>query len=196
MASTENLANVGNEVAEVPFGDLISNIAQGIAEGQRALDTTSIQTLIALAQTQVDVIPEITEVLTADPFSVPVSGHGSVEVTGVRVDASASTPVQMSALQAGILPTFYQFTEATIKLKLSVQVREADQIQTDGSTERVLVPFGSHVNFRTQSTFTYQAAASSEVNVTMKPVPPATRLVPSTITVNALGPKPLVTTNP
>jgi hypothetical protein len=135
------LTNVGSELAEVPFGELISNIAQGIADGQRALDLTSIQTLIALSQMQVEVIPEITEVLTNHPFSVPVSGHPSVEVTGVRVEATASEPVEMSALQAGILPTFYQFTEATIELKLSLQMREADQTQSDGSTERVLIPF-------------------------------------------------------
>jgi hypothetical protein len=190
------LENIGNELAEVPFGDLIANIAQGIADGQRALDLTSIQTLIALAQTQVDVIPEITEVLSADPYSVPVSGHSPIEVTGVRVEASASEPVQMSALQAGILPTFYQFTEATIELKLSLQMREADQTQSDGSTARVLVPFGSHVNFRTQSTFGYTAAAASTINVTIRPVPPATRLVPTTVTVNTLGIRPTVTTNP
>jgi hypothetical protein len=190
------LTNVGNELAEIPFGELISNIAQGIADGQRALDLTSIQTLIALSQMQVDVIPEITEVLTSHPFSVPVSGHPSVEVTGVRVEATASEPVTMSALQAGILPTFYQFTEATIELKLSMQMREADQTQTDGSTERVLIPFGSHVNFRTQSTFGYTASAASTINVTVRPVPPDTRLVPSTITVNSLGPRPTVATNP
>jgi hypothetical protein len=190
------LQNVGNELAEVPFGDLISNIAQGIAEGQRALDLASIQTLIALSQTQVDVIPEMTEVLTPQPFSVPVSGHPSVEVTGVRVQASASEPVQMNALQAGILPTFYQFTEATIELKLSLQMREADQTQSDGSVARVLIPFGSHVNFRSQSTFGYTASAASAVNVVIRPVPPNTRLVPSTVTVNALGPRPTVTTNP
>ena len=102
----------------------------------------------------------------------------------------------MSALQAGILPTFYQFTEATIALKLSLQMRQADETQSDGSTERVLIPFGSHVNFRTQSTFGYTAAAASTVNVTIRPVPPATRLVPSTITVNALGAHPTVTTSP
>ena len=190
------LENVGKELAEVPFGDLISNIAQGIADGQRALDVASIQTLIALAQTEVEVIPEVTEVLSPDPFTVPVSGHPPVEVTGVRVEASASQPVQMSALQAGILPTFYQFTEATIALKLSLEMRQADVTQTDGSIARVLMPFGSHVNFRTQSTFSYSASAASTVNVTMRPVPPDTRLVPSTITVNALGPKPTVTTNP
>jgi len=75
-------------------------------------------------------------------------------------------------------------------------MRQADVTQTDGSTARVLMPFGSHVNFRTQSTFSYSASAASTVNVTMRPVPPDTRLVPSTITVNALGPKPTVTTNP
>lgn len=188
--------NVGNELAEVPFGDLISNIAQGIADGQRALDMTSIQTLIALTQTQVEVIPEITEVLTAEPFPVHVSGQPPIEVTGVRVQGSASAPVQMSALEAGILPTFYQFSEATIELKLSLQMREADQMQTDGKTARVLVPFGSHVNFRTQSTFGYTAQAASTVSVTIRPVPPDTRLVPSTITVNALGLRPTVTTSP
>jgi hypothetical protein len=191
------LENVGAELAEVPFGDLISNIAQGIADGQRALDMNSIQTLAALATLQVEVVPEITEVLEPAQFSVPVSGQPPVQVTGIRVEATASTPVQMSALQAGILPTFYQFTEATISLKLSLQMREADQTQTDGtSTERVLVPFGSHVNFRTQSTFGYNASAATQINVTMRPVPPSTRLVPSTITVNNLGPRPTVTTSP
>jgi hypothetical protein len=191
-----DIASVGQELAEVQFGDLISNIAKGIADGQRALDLVSIQTLIALSQTPVDVIPEITEVLSPDPFSVPVSGHTPIQVTGVRVQATASPPVQMSALQAGILPTFYQFTEATIELKLSLQLRQAEEVNQDGTRQTVLLPFGSSVNFRTQNTYSYQATGSSTVHVTMKPVPPATRLVPATITVNNLGHAPTVIVNP
>ena len=34
------ITDVGAELAEVPFGDFIANVAQGIAEGQRALDLT------------------------------------------------------------------------------------------------------------------------------------------------------------
>lgn len=187
------LTNVGNELQEVDFGELIRSISQGIADGQRALDLSSIQTLQVLANTPVDVIPEVSEVILPAPFPVQVSGHGPVMVTGARIMASASEPVQMSALQAGLLPTFYQFTEASIVLKVSIQLREASQ--TDASGQKGIFAFASHVNFRTQNTFSYAVDAAASVTVTMRPVPPNTRLQPSTITVNAMGAKPVVTIN-
>jgi hypothetical protein len=190
------ITQVGNEVAEVPFGDLLRNIAQGIADGQRALDLASAQTLIELSNLPVDLIPEVTEVITPAPFSVPISGHPPITVTGARVTATPSDPVRMNALQAGILPTFYQFSEATIRLKLSVQVREVEQTDTQGNRRSALYLFGSNVNFRTQNTFTYTAEASSSVTAILRPVPPPSRLTPSTITVNALGAQPVVNVNP
>jgi hypothetical protein len=189
------ITQVGAELAEVPFGDLIADVAQGIAEGQRALDLTSVQTLIELSKATVDLIPEVTEVITPEPFDVNVSGHAPISVTGARVTASASEPVQMSALQAGIVPSFYQFAEATIQLKMSLQIREVEQEESEGEMSRGKHLFGSHVNFRTQNTFTYTAEASSSVTAVIKPVPPPTRLVPSIVTVNALGPAPIVTIN-
>ena len=101
----------------------------------------------------------------------------------------------MTALQAGITPTFYQFTEATIQLKLSMQVRQVDQTNTDGSSSGFLF-FCSHVNFRTQNTYSYQVDGSASVTATMKPVPPPQRLTPATVTVNALGKQPVVTVTP
>lgn len=189
------ITDVGAELAEVPFGDLIANVAQGIAEGQRALDLTAVKTLIELSKATVDLIPEVTEVVTPEPFDVNVSGHAPITVTGARVTASASEPVQMSALQAGIVPSFYQFAEATIQLKLSVQMREVEQEETDGQKSKGLRAFGSHVNFRTQSTFTYAAEGSSSVTAVIRPVPPPSRLIPSIVTVNALVQPPAVTVN-
>jgi hypothetical protein len=189
------ITQVGAELAEVPFGDLIANVAEGIAEGQRALDLTSVRTLIELSKATVDLIPEVTEVITPEPFDVNVSGHAPISVTGARVTASASEPVQMSALQAGIVPSFYQFAEATIQLKMSLQIREVEKEESEGKKSRGKHLFGSHVNFRTQNTFTYAAEASSSVTAVIKPVPPPTRLVPSIVTVNALGPAPTVTIN-
>ncbi len=185
----------GNELSELPIGDLLSSVAQGIAEGQRALDLTSVQTLIALANTPVNVIPEITEVITAATSSVPISG-GSVVVTGARVTASAADPVTMSALEAGITPTFYQFTEATIQLKVSMQVRQEDTTGTDGSRQTGFRAYGSHVNFRTQNTYSYAVDASSVVTATIKPIPAPLRTVPATITINTMGKNPTVTINP
>jgi hypothetical protein len=190
------VTDIGNEVFEVPFGDFISNVAQGIARGQQALDLTSVQTLIELSQTMVDLIPEVTEVLTPEPIKVNVSGGPSVEVTGARVTATPSPPVSMSALQAGITPTFYQFAETTIVLKMSVQLREVQETDTDGTQRRGILAFGSNVNFRTQNTFTYSVDASSSVTAILKPVPPPSRVVPTVITVNALGKTPVVTVSP
>jgi hypothetical protein len=188
-------SQVGNELQEAGFGEILRSIAQGIADGQRALDLAAIQTLIALASTPVSIIPEVTEVITSQDLTVPISGQPSIGVTGIRVTANPSAPIQMSALQAGLLPTFYQFTDAVIELKISVQLREATQTETDGTTQTSgIFAFASHVNFRTQNTYSYQVDASSSVTATLKPVPANLRVTPSMITVNTLtGKTPTVT---
>src|SRR5271169_2862334 len=110
-------SNVGAELQEAGFGEIISSVAKGIADGQRALDLAAIETMVVLSNTMIPVIPEISEVITGQPITVPISGSGgptSIQVTGARVTATPSDPVQMSALQCGLLPTFYQFTEAVI----------------------------------------------------------------------------------
>jgi hypothetical protein len=184
---------VGNELQEASFGEILRTIAQGIADGQRALDLAAIQTLLVLSKTPVEIIPEVTEVVTPELLTIPISGQPSVQVTGARITANPSDPVKMSALQAGMLPTFYQFTETTIELKLSIQLRQASEVDTDGNTQTGIFAFGSHVNFRTQNTYSYQVDASSSVTATLKPIPPNTRLLPSTILVNTLSGKPSVT---
>ena len=151
-------SQVGSELQEVDFGELIRSLAQGIADGQHALDLSSIATLQALANTNVSVIPEIAEVITPAPFQVDVSGQAPVWVTGARVTSTASDPVTMSALQAGILPTFYQFTEATIGLKVAVSLRETREIDSQGTVTTGLRAFGANVNFRTCLLYTSDAA--------------------------------------
>jgi hypothetical protein len=188
------IGEVGSELAEVPVGDLLHSVAQGIADGQTALDVASVKTLIALSQTTVELIPEITEVISPEKLQVKTDGD-TIEVTGARVMATAAEPVELSALQAGLVPSFYQFTEATIQLKLSVQLREVRETQSPALGPRVMRAFGSNVNFRTQNTYSYTAEASSSVTAILRPVPPPARLVPTTITVNELTQPPTVTIN-
>jgi hypothetical protein len=196
MPNGPTISSIGAELSDIPFGDMIASVARGIADGQRQLDLASVKTLIELSQTTVQIIPEVAEVITPSPMQVNVSGHGPVTVTGARVSASAAEPVSMTALQAGITPTFYQFAEATIQLKLSMQVREVEEIDTNGTRNTRFLMFGSNVNFKTQNTYSYQVDGSASVNVTLRPVPVPQRLVPATVTVNTLGPQPVVTVNP
>lgn len=189
------IGQVGSELAEVPVGDLLRSVAQGIADGQAALDLAAVQTLIVLSQTMVDLIPEITEVISPEKLKVQTDGD-TIEVTGARVTATPSDSVQLSALQAGLTPSFYQFAEATIQLKLSVQLREVRETQSPTLGPPVLRAFASNVNMRTQNTYSYTAEASSSVTALLKPVPAPARLVPTTITVNELTQPPTVTVNP
>jgi hypothetical protein len=87
------------------------------------------------------------------------------------------------------LPSFYQFTEAVIELKMAISLREATQTETDGSQSTGIFAFGSHVNFRTQNTYSYSVDASSSVTATLKPVPANVRLTPQIVTVNTLAGK-------
>ena len=186
------IGEIGSELAEVPVGDLLRSVAQGIADGQTALDVAAVKTLIVLAATTVELIPEITEVISPETLQVQTD-EGTIDVTGARVSATAAEPVEMSALQAGLVPSFYQFAEATIQLKLSVQLREVRETQSPALGPPILRAFGSNVNFRTQNTYSYTAEASSSVTAILRPVPPPSRLVPTTITVNELTQPPTVT---
>jgi hypothetical protein len=186
------IGQVGSELAEVPVGDLLRSVAQGIADGQTALDIAAVKTLIALAATNVELIPEITEVISPEKLQVKTDGD-TIEVTGARVSATAAEPVELSALQAGLVPSFYQFAEATIQLKMSVQMREVRETQSPALGPPIIRAFASNVNFRTKNTYSYSAEASSSVTAILRPVPPPARLVPTTVTVNELTQPPTVT---
>ena len=190
---------IGQELLDIPFADLVRNLAFAIAEGQLALDRSSIETLQYLLTTQVDVVPEITEVISAAPRNVDVGGGKKVAYTGANVTASGVAPVAMSLLQAGLQPTFYQFTEASIEVKLSIAIKRTEETSSTGGGSNVPVKgilmraFASPVNYRTANTYSYAAEGSSVLRATLRPVPPPPRLTPRTVTVNTLVQPPTVT---
>jgi hypothetical protein len=196
---------IGKDLLDLPFAELVRNLAVAIADGQAALDHNSIETLRELASTEVDVITEITELIEPDPREIEVSvpdGQGTkkekITVTGARVTASGAAPLKMNMLQVGLLPTFYQFTEASIEVRLSITMRESQE-----STNRVdpgpgflglsrSRAFASSVDYRTANKYSYQASGASILKATMKPVPPPSRLEPAVITVNTFTQPPTV----
>lgn len=188
---------VGQELLDVPIADMVRDLAAAVAEGQLALDRASIDTLKFLAHeaNAIDLIPQITEVIAPQPSSVKVNGQ-EVAIPGVSVTQQPATPVKTTLLQAGLLPTFYQFTEALIEVKLSVTLREAGTTQTaprPGFLKRSVMAYAAPINFRNASTYTHTTEGSSLLRITMKPVPPPVRLAPDVVTVNATVTPPSVT---
>jgi hypothetical protein len=188
---------IGQELLDIPIADMVRDLAAAVAEGQLSLDRASIETLKFLASeaNAIDLVPQVTEVIAASTTNVTVDGQ-NVSVPGVSVTQQPVTPVKTTLLQAGLLPTFYQFTEALIEVKLSISLKETGQTQTEGRPGflgRGVMAFGAPVNFRNASTFTHTAEGSSLLRISMKPVPPPARLVPDVITVNTTVTPPAVT---
>src|SRR5690349_12131748 len=107
--------SIGQELLDVPFPDMIFKMANAIAQGQRKLDAASIETARALARATVRVIPEIFEIIEFGPPKSVNAGGGNVPVTGINVRSELGDTATYTLLQAGLLPTFYQFTESIIE---------------------------------------------------------------------------------
>ena len=210
------MPSIGQQLLDVPFPEMVFKLANAIAQGQRRLDRASLDTARALARAKVSVIPEIYEVITPQPTGVD-TGSGVVTVTGARVATTAAAPVKYTLLQAGLTPSFYQFTETLIEVKISISQRseissefeigsefelsvetqasaKADFFLFGGSSSvKTSSTFSSHVNYSSSATYSYSAEGSSLLRTTLKPVPPPPRLLPRIITVNMLVSPPEVT---
>lgn len=188
---------IGQELLDIPIADMVRDLAGAVAEGQLSLDRASIETLKFLASeaNAIDLIPQVTEVIAPAPSTLTVGGR-QVDIPGISVTQQPVQPVKTTLLQAGLLPTFYQFTEALIEVRLSITLKETGTAQTQarpGFAGRSVMAFAAPVNFRNASTFTHTAEGSSLLRVTMKPVPPPVRLAPDVVSVNATVSPPTVT---
>lgn len=192
--------SVGRDLLDTPFPEMVQNLAFAIAKGQMALDRSSMETARLLAREQVQVITEMSEVIEPDPYDVNVGGD-TIRVTGAKVTFESRTD-RMTLLQAGLFPTFYQFTESIIEVKMSISQKSSStseleagaSLEVKGGWGPVSVTFAAHVNYKNSQTYSYSAEGSSLLRTTLKPVPPPARLTPRVITVNALVQPPLVTT--
>jgi hypothetical protein len=110
---------------------------------------------------------------------------------------------EVRMLQAGILPTFYQFTESIIEVKMSISSKTESESEFEfGASAEVSAgflfasgTFSSHVNYKTTNKYSYSVEGSSLLRTTLKPSPPPTRMMPRFILVNALVNPPTVTTS-
>ena len=199
---------IGRDLIDLPFAELVRNLAVAIADGQTALDRNSLATLHALVEEEVPVVTEITEIIEPTFFDVTPAGKPPIEVTGARVTASGAAPVTMSMYQAGLSPTFYQFTEASIEVRLSITMREdresgsVQRSQNQGQEYGGWWAYGNSrayaqsVDFRTANKYSYGAQGASVLRATLRPVPPPARLEPTVTTVNTIAQPPLVTRGP
>ena len=160
------MAGIGQELLAVPLPEMVMKLGLGVAEAQRALDENSVETAQLLAETTVPLVLAVTQTIAAD---------GTVSFTN-------ADPVDVSLLQIGLMPTFYQFAEATIEVTMDIKTTSSRETNIKVSA-KAKVGFGCWsvsvaVDVSHNRKFGKTVHGTSRLVTRMVPVPPPPRIAP------------------
>ncbi|MBD1400880.1 hypothetical protein [Pelovirga terrestris] len=166
------MASVGHELLNVPLPEMVMKLGLGVAEAQRALDENSVETAKLLADTTVPLVLSITQTIAAD---------GTVSYT-------SQDPVTVSLLQIGLMPTFYQFAEATIEVTMDIKTTTSRETNVNVSAKAKVgfAMWSASVNTDVSHNrkFGKEVHGTSRLVTRMVPVPPPARIEPVMNTVD------------
>ena len=144
----EHMASVGQELLNVPFPAMVLKLASAIAEGQYQMDQVSMEIAKLMSKTQVQ-IPDIT-------------------------NEDAGAYVEVSMLSAGFQPTFYQFTDTIIEVKMAISMNRSSQasVSVTAKVGGAFIPYSASVTASYSSKYSYSVEGSSLLRTKITPVPP------------------------
>lgn len=175
------MASVGQELLDVPLPDMVTKLALGIAEAQRALDENSVETAQILADTEIKVVPALTQTIDED---------GSVSF-------EAAEAVDMSLLQVGLNPAFYQFAESSIEVTMDIKTTTSQEtnIKVGVKAKAGFACWSASVRVDVEHNrkFQKEVRGTSRLFVKMVPVPPPPRIFPEITVVDNRVPTPAPT---
>lgn len=166
--ATEN-APVGQQLLDTPFADMIRSMGLAVAEAQFALDEVGIR----LAQ----MMSGKYEVEEEDPDH-PGETKMVEKTSYVRFDGQ-----DLSLLELGFTPTFYQFVDTVIEVKISISMTKEREYKRDRSTRTLRAAGGlflgmggltartSSVSASFASKYQYSAEGSSLMRTKLASIP-------------------------
>ncbi|MCB9761014.1 MAG: hypothetical protein H6739_14340 [Alphaproteobacteria bacterium] len=161
----QNAVQLGQELLNVPFPDMVRNLGVAIAEAQYELDLVGVRMAQLMAG-----------------YAEYIDESGVKHVTTHKVDFGGQ---QLSLLELGFTPTFYQFVDTVIEVKLSISINseststiehKTKTFGTDQGLIKTLFKGGqirtSSVNANYASKYQYHAEGSSLLRTKLVTVPP------------------------
>lgn len=160
--------NIGTQLLDVPFDDMVKSLAGAIASAQLELDQSSLRMTQMMAgvayptgEKNADGAP-----VMADPIdTIKLGGEGE----------------GLTMLELGFTPTFYQFVDTIIEVKISITISSETRTSTSrfsGSASGSYVPFvgvkasATTVSASFSQKYNYSAEGSSLIRTKLVPVPP------------------------
>ena len=139
--------SVGQDLLDVPFGDMVLQLALAIAQGQYEMDR---------------VCCEITKLM------------GTEEITLTNINTK--DVVKTTLLGAGFQPTFYQFTDTIIEVKMAISMQKSTEKSVSAKAKAGFGIFSASVNASYSSKYSYSVDGSSLLRTKITPIPPNSTL--------------------
>jgi hypothetical protein len=153
---------IGQELLDIPFGEMVTSLGLAINRAQFELDRTSM--LIA-------------QVMAGQPFDVPDADGTGTHEERLLVDFDGE---ELSMLELGFTPSFYHFVDTIIEVKVSITM--ASEVSFSRSTfsasfDSYFAVFAagasvSSVSASYATKYNYSAEGSSLIRTKISPVPP------------------------
>lgn len=160
--------SVGTELLAVPFPEMVQKLGVGIAEAQLQMDMVSLRIARLMAGYDEDDDEEKEGDGVKSPRYLVNFGDGN----------------SYSLLELGFTPTFYQFVDTVIELKMSISMTRTTEAKLERKTTKATakgyaVPFAAGGSVTTSSVsasysakYQYSAEGSSLMRTKLVPVPP------------------------
>jgi len=165
--------SVGTELLNVPFPEMVKTLGIGVAEAQYELDLVSMKIARMMAGYAPDEEPE--------DGSTPSPSTSAPERNML---VSLGDGKEYSLLELGFTPTFYQFVDTMIEMKMSISMSRETNIKRSSTTVNASVKgsvgfFSASAKMRVStvsasyaSKYQYSAEGSSLMRTKLVPIPP------------------------
>ena len=137
--------SIGQELLDVPFGEMVMQLALAIAEGQYKMDQASCKIAAMMGD------PEQCEI-EIPQFGTSLEGKQKVSLIG-----------------AGFQPTFYQFTDTIIEVKISIKITKSVEASISANYGCSVASVSASFSAK----YSYSAEGSSLIRTKITPVPPS-----------------------
>lgn len=163
--------SIGQQLLDVPFSDMVANLGMAIANAQKSLDENSIEILKMMGEDDTVSLPMVS---VSYDSTKEKDGKTGIEVT--------DTEFKTSMIGAGFQPTFYQFAETVIEVKIAISMNQETTSESTSHNEsketkkswRKSRANVSTVDATYSSKYSYSAEGSSLLRTRLVPVPPNT----------------------
>ena len=184
---------IGQDLLNVPMGDMISQMALAIADAQLALDESGVRQAelmsgqVVLRDEKGDLVDENGNQLQT---GAAPKFYDSLVFFGYRKAPDGTLKAErVSMLELGFTPTFYQFVETLIEVKIAIKMtEETSTTRTEKGYQRTSTFSASRhgvyystsvtpVDATYASKYNYSAEGSSLLRTKLAPVPPPSILL-------------------